>query len=120
MAIKERAKAMNQKANKLTEGREKGKIEDLIALIPTGVTIVAADVLEDKKENRSYTILLFKEDPDRFYFGGAVVTDFIEKLIAEYPTKEEFDGDLAEGLPVKFEKKRSKNGRSYVAIEILD
>ena len=120
MAIQDKAKKMTQKANKLTEGREKGKIEDLIALIPGGVTIIAADVLEDKKEQRNYTILLFKEDPDRFYFGGSVVTDFIENLIAEYDTKEEFDADLAEGLAVKFEKRRSKNGRTYVGISVVD
>ena len=120
MAIKDKARNMKQKENALTKDREKGKIEDVIALYPNGVTLIAADVLDDKKEGRTYSVLNFIEDPDHFYFGGSVVTDFIENLVAQYETKDEFDRELSEGLVVKFEKKRSKNGRTYVSVEIVD
>ena len=120
MAIKDKAKNMKEKTNAIMENRQKGTLEDLIAIYPDGVTLIAADVLDDKKENRIYSVMSFEEDSDHFYFGGSVVTDFVQNLIAEYETKAEFDKELAEGLDVKFEKKRSKNGRTYVSIAVVD
>ena len=113
-------KARNLHAAKLTEGREKGDLKELIATYKDGVKIVGAEILKDVKRGTEYVIVICDEEPATFYFGGSVVTNFFRELIATCGSKEEFDAEIAnEGLNVKFEQVRSKNGNVYVSIKAL-
>lgn len=114
-------KARNLHAGKLTEGRKKGDINELIANHTNGVTLRGADILRDRKRNSDYVVFICEEEPDKFYFGGSVVTNYISELIATCESKEAFDAEIKEeGLLVAFEQKRSpKSGNVYVSVKAL-
>lgn len=119
MGLQDKARKL-QSRMKITEGRDKGAIADLIAKYPGGVTIYAADILHDRKRDTDYAIFTCKEEQGTFYFAGSVVTKFLSELIEGYAGKDEFDAAIAEeGLKVAFEEKRSKNGNVYIDVVAL-
>lgn len=91
--------------------REKG---DQKSLFGTPVTIIDYDFTQDSKTNKPYVIFIIQEDPQRFYFGGQVLTDQLTQL------EEEGYGEQirAEGLPVLFNNKISKEKRSYTTVDL--
>lgn len=93
------------------EGREKGDME---RIMNTNVTIVDYGFLKDNANDveKEYVCFVTKEDPQYFYFGGQVLTDNFKTLDADGY----HDEIVAEGLPVKFEKKKSKNKREYTTV----
>lgn len=119
MGLQDKARNLHS-GKKITEGREKGAIADLIAKYPGGVTLDAADILKDRKRGTDYAVFTCKEEPGTFYFGGSVVTRFLSELIEGCGGKGEFDAEISnEGLSVTFEEKRSKNGNVYVQVTAL-
>lgn len=91
--------------------REKG---DQKSLFGTPVTIIDYDFTKDSKTEKPYVIFIVKEDPKRFYFGGQVLTDQLSQL------DDEGYGEQirAEGLPVLFNNKISKEKRSYTTVDL--
>lgn len=93
------------------EGREKGEAKDLIGSVNT--IIEYGFLVNDKEE--TYSVIIVKERPRHFYFGGTVLTD---RLIA-------LDGDgyrneiITEGLPVLMVEKKSKNNRTFVDVKFF-
>lgn len=118
MALQEIARALH--AGKLTEGRTKGDVKELIAKYPNGVQITGADILHDQKRGTDYVCFTIAEEPEKFYFGGSVVTKYFSELIAACGGKASFDEALnMETLNVSFAEQRSKNGNVYVSVVTL-
>lgn len=89
------------------EGREKGEME---TLIDATVTITDYGFMTD--DGKEYACFICKEHPDKFFFGGGVLTDSLQKLDGVL-TDNEIAELLQNGLPTHFEKKKSKNKREY-------
>ncbi len=97
-----KAKAMSLNSGiKLAVGREKGE-ELPMKEIVTIDNVEFAKGFIDGKESEFYALTL-KEYPDKFFFGGSVVTDILSKF-----DEDEVEYIKANGLPVKFEKVKSK------------
>ncbi len=93
------------------ENREKGEMDGLKGEI---VTITDFGFLRDTEKDQDYVCFIIEEDPERFYFGGQVLTDQLSKLEDE-GYKEEIN---AMGLPALFtEKKNRKGNRTYTTVE---
>jgi hypothetical protein len=96
------------------ENKEKGEME---RIINTPVTINEYGFLHDTEEGKEkdYVCFTVKEDPQNFYFGGQVLTDNLRQLEEEGYHEE----IVANGLPVLFEKKKSKIKREYTTVEFF-
>lgn len=121
MSLQERAKKANGTRESIMENRDKIGITDIIALYPEGVTLRHAQIIEDKKKDSVYGVCVCDEEPTKFFFGGVGIVGLIERMLEDYGNDEQaFAKDLAsEGLQVKFYQKRSQNGRTYTAVEVL-
>lgn len=61
----------------------------------------------------TYSIIRTDLDDSKFFFGGTVVTDKLQRV-----DKDEMHNEIKKET-VKFTRVESKNGRSYVDMEIL-
>lgn len=107
-SLRERAKDFSVQLP-FMEGREKGETSDLIGQIST---ISDYGFLTGDK-GTDYVVFITKERSNTFYFGGQVLTDQLAQLEAEGYR----DEIIAEGLPMLLTEKKSKNKRSYTAVE---
>lgn len=106
----------------LMEGRDKMETRDIIAKYPTGITVYAFDMIKSSEED-SYPVFLFKEEPNKFAFGGAVFKSIVESWLNQ------FDGSVEDcsaalgasgGVKMIFKSAVTKNGRSITTIVIPD
>lgn len=119
MALRDRAKKA-QMSNPIFEGREKISLDEIITTYPEGVTLKEVAILHDNENNSDYVACVADEAKDYFFFGGVALLSLIQNIMDEYDNGADFFHDLeVEGLPVKFSKKRSKNGRIYTAVTVL-
>lgn len=108
-SLRERAKEFSVQLP-FMEGREKGETKELLGTVNT---IVDYGFLPNEA-GEAYVAFIVKERPNKFYFGGTVLTDRMTQLEAEGY----HDAICEEGLPVLMnEKKAKKGGRSYTNVE---
>lgn len=105
MSLKDRAKLIsNREMIEFMEGREKGKINELTSRITHII-----DYGFINSENGPFVVFIVREEPNRFYFGGQVLTDMLREL-------DDYRDDIRkEGLPMLLECRVSKKGRPYYA-----
>ena len=117
----------NEKAQKvvnlkpsISDGKNQVSTEDIIKTYPDGVTIVQFDIVET--EDKKFSVLLFKESPNSFFYGGTVLTQICESWI------EDFDNDCAKcseelansgGVKIKLSKGITKNKRNITKVELV-
>lgn len=108
-SLKDRLKQFTN-AIPFMEGRERGDLKDVCGRI---VTICDYGFMaETKKSKDPVVVLALAEYPDKFFFGGQVITEQMRQLDDE-GYREEI---LAEGIPVVFENRTSKaTGNPYMA-----
>lgn len=102
--LRDRAKAFDIQLP-LMEGREKGETKDLLAQ----VSVITDYGFIPNEAGEPYVVFITKERPDKFYFGGSVLTSKMTELETEGYHNE----IINEGLPVLFTTVKSKNGRGY-------
>lgn len=102
--LKDRAKAFDIQLP-LMEGREKGETKDLLSQ----VSVISDYGFIPNEAGEPYVVFITKERPDKFYFGGSVLT----ARMTELETEGYHDAIIKEGLPVLFTAEKSKNGRTY-------
>ena len=107
-SLKERAKEFSVRLP-FMEGKDKGEQKELHGTVNT---IVDYGFLNDDK-GVAYVVFMVKERPDKFYFGGEVLTDRLAQLEAEGY----HNAICEEGLPILMTEKKSKNGRGYTNVE---
>ena len=102
---------------------EKTKVstEEVLAKYNGEITIVGCDIL--KKDDSRFAGVLFAENENEVYFGGTVLTEIVNGWL------EAFDLDAVKcseelkasgGVKIKLSTQKSKNGRNYVKVEVLD
>lgn len=95
------------------EGRDKGETRDLLGTVNT---IIDYGFLTDRDKGESFAAFIVKERPNKFYFGGTVITERLSTLDGEGYR----DAILEEGLPVLMtEKQAKKGGRRYTSVEFF-
>lgn len=108
-SLRERAREFSVQLP-LMEGREKGDTKELIATVNT---ITDYGFLPNEA-GEPYVVFTVKERPDKFYFGGSVLTARLSELEAEGY----HDVIIEEGLPVLMtDAKSKKSNRAYVNVE---
>lgn len=119
MSLREKAKQVKN-GNPIMTGREKISLDEIMAKFPNGVTLRECAIMHDTAKNSDYAVCVVDECKECFFFGGVAVLGLIENLMEDYDLEEAFHEELkAEGLPLLFSKKRSKNGRIYTSVTIL-
>lgn len=105
--LKNRVKELSTKIE-FMDSREKG---DFSKLVGKTVTINDYGFLQDN--GKAYIVFTVEEDKENFYFGGMILTDQMKQL-----DEDGFHDDIVrEGLPVKFDTKKSKGKREYTTVE---
>jgi len=105
-SLKERLKDFGSNLA-LMEGRTKGDCKEL-----EGKIITISDYGFLTGTNGEYVVFICKEIDDSFYFGGSVLTQSF-RILDDEGYRESI---LTEGVRLKLEEKRSKNGRNYVSV----
>ena len=93
------------------EGKTQLKKDDIL---DKELTII--DFSFARTGNGETTVIIFKEKPDKFWFGGTVITKLL-KDINDDP--EAVKALKEEGLRVRFFNSTSRSGKDYVNVEIL-
>ena len=109
-SLRERAKEFDVRLP-LMEGRDKGDTEELLG---QDSTITDYGFLPNEA-GEMYAVFTVKERPNKFYFGGTVLTDRLFKFEQEGY----HDAIVTEGLPVRLTSKKSKNNRTFVNVEFF-
>ena len=133
MNLREKAKkATSRKESTITKGREKMKLEELVASIGKRVTICGVDILavkdRDTNEKRDTAAMIVLEDAKHWVFGGAALLTIIEEWLTPEegepaPTIENINEELsAHPIAVNLEKRQQKGDsrKSYWNYEIVD
>lgn len=113
--IKETAKSLENVGVPFMEGRQAGETKkELIGVVST---------LEDygfiEVDGNEITVFIIKEDKEKFYFSGKVLTDTLHTL------EEKFGADALrevmheEGIEVTFGRKISKNKKEYTTVKLF-
>lgn len=110
-SLKERAKEFGARLP-FMDGRDKGDTEELLGQVST----IKEYGFLPNDDGGMYAVFTVEERSNRFYFGGAVLTDRLTEL------DQEGYGEAirTEGLPVLMTKVTSKKTkRSYTAVEFF-
>lgn len=89
------------------EGKEKGDIKTLLG---QELTIIEFGFLADE-ENTDYAVVVFKEEPKKFYFAPSVLSEHLLKI-----TKAGYTVEDVKTTKLLLENKMSKNKRNYTNI----
>ena len=80
------------------------------------VELTIKDYSFARTSNGETSVILFEEKPDKFLFGGKVITNLL-KDINDDP--EAVKALKEEGLKIRFFNSTSRSGKDYVNVEIL-
>ena len=69
-----------------------------------------------RTRNGETSVILFEEKPDKFLFGGKVITNLLKDIDEDPETVKALKD---EGLKVRFFNSTSRSGKDYVNVEIL-
>lgn len=113
MTLIDRARELTR-VSLLMQDREKLELKDFKNAV---VHVNAVDIVESG--NGVYVIMTFEEYPDKFSFGGQVVTDLFTRALEAYDNLEQMNKELAAmPLPLFFYDRVSKSGRTYTAVTV--
>lgn len=119
MTLAERARKLRE-ISPVMKGRTKLETRDVTN---QELTIIEADLVKEGDEEQ-YAVVVFKEHPDKFLFGGLVLTSLIAALKAELESEglilnEELKSSTD---PVKIKlipRKGRTSNRGYTDVEVL-
>lgn len=107
--LKDRAKSFGAQLE-IMEGRDKGETKELIGQVST---ITDYGFISDEV-GKPYAVFIVGERSEKFYFGGAVLSDRLLKLEEEGY----HDSIVADGLPMLLtEEKSKKSNRTYTNVK---
>lgn len=120
MSLRDRAAAKaNSSTKSIIEGKEKITTEEIVKFYGGNVTIIDFDIITNKK-GEALTVFIFREDQEKFFFGGKGLFDLINELSVDYDGIENLKEAVRdEGLAIKMTPTKTQAGRDYTAIEVL-
>ena len=106
--------------SELMTGREQLKTEQLVG---QEVTIIAFDfaTITDKGEEKTFPVVIFKEYPEHYYNGGALLSKLCAAWTAECGDIETASQALEEsgGVKIRFRATKTKSGNNLTSIDVL-
>ena len=105
----------------LMAGREKMTTDELIGKIVTCIGFDFATIT-DHGEEKTFPVLIFKEDPEKYYCGGTLLAKMCAAWAAEY------DGDVAAasdalydegGVKISFSSGKTKSGNNLTSVDVV-
>ena len=117
--FKEKAQAASASCV-LMENRTKISTDELIDKYPKGVTITGFDFLIG--DNGKYPVCIFSENDNECFFGGSALTDICNLWMEGYELPAQASADLKEagGVKIKFEKAKTKKGKTFIKPTVID
>ena len=113
----EEKKSINEFIDKLSntlpfmDGKEKGSSDELLDEI---LTITDYGFMRGDKGD--YSVFIVKEIPEKFFFGGMVITEDLK----EFDTNGYYDEIKMKGLQIQFSKVVSrKTGKTYTNVQYI-
>lgn len=111
--------------SRLMNDREKVDTDYIIEHFPEGVTLSEVDVVttvdHDSGEIEDhYAVVTYKEEPEKFFCGGLVLTNIVDCWMTEFKTTVELSAQVAkDNIKVKLEKSKTKNNKTCTKITII-
>lgn len=115
MTLREKLKQL-QVLSPLMENRTKAFLKDIVGEIPTWIDYDEIELPNKKGEREKVPVILFKEYPDNFFFGGKAFKDLI--LLFDDEDKKELN---EHGISVSFDVVKVKNDptRYFTRVNIV-
>ena len=111
MTLAERIKEQTQSATSaLMQGRD--TLDTVELLKYAELTLDSVDLVTTD-DGSFYSVVTFDELPDRFYFGGKVLTDIVTAIYNVTESETGYPVKINEPVKVSCTMERSKNGRTY-------
>lgn len=85
-------------------------------IIDRDLTIIDFDFGVAPKTGEIFPVVIFKELPNCFYFGGMVLGDLLTDIQQDEQAMREI---VTDGLRIKIAQKMSKNNRAYTMVELV-
>lgn len=116
-----RESAMNSTLlSSLQNNREKISTEELINAFPDGITVNAFDFAT--VQDKTFAVVTFSEDDNRYYNGGTVLTKMCLNWAAGFAGDPEAASTAlakAGGVKLKFAESKTKNGNNVTTITVV-
>lgn len=117
MNAKDIAKQATKGGVQIMEGREKISTEQVMRDYPNGITISDYDFLPDQKTGELYAVVIFEENEKAFLFGGTVLTNIANLWKEAGVTADDLK---AEPVKLRFFDGKTKQGRPFINVEVID
>lgn len=127
MTLAERARKLKE-ISPLMKGREKLETRDATGRV---LTLMYADLIGAGTSDE-YAIVVFAEEPDKFLFGGLVLTKLVKDLMAQLESEgttldEELEATFTDkgdptpdAIKIKMTPRKGKSSnRGYTDVEVL-
>lgn len=107
--------------SELMVGREQIKTDDLIGKTATITAFDFATITDANGDQKTFPVLLFKEYPDKYYNGGALLMKLCMAWMADYEDVEAASADLEKsgGVKIKFRATRTKGGNNLTSVDVV-
>ena len=93
------------------EGKTQLKKDEIL-----DIELTIIDFSFARTSNGETSVILFKETPDKFLFGGTVITNLLKEINKDSDAVKALK---EEGLKVRFFNSTSRSGKDYMNVEIL-
>lgn len=100
----------------LMNGRTKATTAEVAGKALTMIDYEAAQAVDDNGEVKDYFVVIFKEMPDKYYGAGKALGGIIENIEAAGL----HDALKIHGLLIQLTEGRTKRGRSYTTVKMLE
>lgn len=104
--------------SELMNDREKIETEDIISDYPDGITITEFEKVSMNDDE--FYVYTFKEDKEKFAFGGFMINKFFDNVVEKYGDEEKANKALSVygGIKIVFESKKTKKGQPITNIRL--
>lgn len=115
----QKAKQITEGGDNLFQGRDRIKMENLIAAYPNGVLVTEFRKLKGPKGD--FWLLGFAEDPAVCFSATSIVEEILQGWVEGYDSVIAASDDLKKngGCKLKLYYKTGKTGNQYVAVDVI-
>lgn len=115
----QKAKQRTESGDSLFQGRDRMKMENLIAAYPNGVLVTEFRKLKGPKGD--FWLLGFAEDPAVCFSATSIMEDILESWVEGYDSVIAASDDLKKsgGCKLMFSYVTGKSGNQYVAVDVI-
>lgn len=104
----------------ISDGKSQLRTDEVMSMYPNGVTVTHFDII--KTEDKEFSIILFKENQNAFFYGGTVLTKLCKawcESVGLPPAETSEQLNACGGVKIKLSRAVGKNKLTYVKVDVI-